>query len=79
MYHSSLNVFMMNNMPSGMKNRESNEQKVARWPNVSFSSSDMLVQNYVTHDGFHTKQQHFTLSSAPAQRVFLTLKSHKVV
>jgi len=33
MYHSSLNVFMMNNMPSGMK---SNEQKVARWPKRFF-------------------------------------------
>jgi len=43
----------------------------------SFSSSDRLIQ--LLHSGFHTKQEHFTLSSAPGQHFFTTLKSHKVL
>ena len=46
-------------------------QKVARWAK---SSSDGLFQNC---GGFHTLQQHLTLSSASAHCVFTTLRSHK--
>ena len=76
MYYPSLNVFMMNNMPGGMKKHcESNEpESHPRWPK-HFASSKL----WLFHDGFHTKQQHFTLSSAPAHWFFSTLKSHMVV
>jgi len=51
-------------------------QKVAKQPIYSFSSSDRLVQNCVTSSHFCTKQQHFTMSSAPAH---CFLKFHQVV
>ena len=70
MYHSSSSVFMMNNTPSGMKKYcESTEPESCQMAKMflSFSSLDGLVQNCVTLSRwFHTKQQHFTLSSAPA-------------
>ena len=43
---------------------------------TAIPSSEGLVQNCMTHDVFHTKQQHFTPSSAPAHHFFTTLKSH---
>jgi len=47
---------------------------------LSSSLSDELLRNKVTlDDGFLTKQQRFTLSSAPAHRFFATLKSHEAV
>ena len=57
-YHSSLSVFMTNNMPSGAKS-------IAKLPSQndflsSSSSSDKLVQiAWLFHDGFRIKQQHF--------------------
>ena len=43
---------------------------------LSSSSSDGLAQRRLNpHDGFRTKQQHFTPSSAPAHRFLATSKS----
>ena len=47
---------------------------------LSSSSLDTLIKNWwLFHDGFCTKQQHFTLSSVLAHRFFTTLKSHEEV
>jgi len=47
---------------------------------LSSSSLDTLIKNWwLFHDGFCTKQQHFTLSSVLAHRFFTTLKSHEAV
>ena len=74
--HSSSSVFVTNIILSGMQNHcKIPNQRVAIGQNVCLcsSSSDGLVQKWLFHDGFHTKQQHFTLRSAP-----VTLKSHEV-
>ena len=58
MYHSS-----------SKKYPKSIEPEIAKRPKsfLSSSSSDRLVQiEWLFHNGFYTKQQHFTLSSAPA-------------
>jgi len=62
---------MTYNTPSSMKkHRKSTEpesHQTAKMFFLSSSSSDGLAQNCVTLSRwFHTKQQHFTLSSAPA-------------
>jgi len=47
-------------------------QKVTRRPKCFFFF-------FFFHDGFRTKQQHFSLSSAPAHRIFPGLKSHGAI
>jgi len=84
-YHSSSSVLMMN-MPTGRKkHREVLNQKVTRWLNCFLSFFFYFRQasslcDYFTN-GLHTKlQQHFTLSTAPAHRLFTTFEvSHKAL
>jgi len=74
-YCSSSSVFMSNNMLSGtIKHRESTRtesRQTARmfsFPLLLLLRASSKLHDYVFHNGFHTKQQHFTLSSAPAHR-----------
>ena len=55
MYHSFSSVFMMNNTPTGAKKKhcESTES----------DNHQTLKCFSVTHNGFHTKKQHVTLTS----------------
>ena len=73
---SSLNVFMVNNTPS------ESAVKVARRPKC-FSFFFVFFFRWARsklHDSFTMvftqKQQHFTLSSAPAHRFFTSLMRH---
>jgi len=52
---------------------------IAKVPNQKVTRRASLKIAWLFHSGFCTKQQHFTLSSAPAHRFFTTLKPHRVV
>ena len=67
-YHSS-SVFMTNNMPSGVIKH----QKSTKPESLLFLQTGLLKSVWLFHNGFCTKQQHFTLSSAQ------TLKSYGAV
>jgi len=59
------------NTPSGAKMHRESTEPESRQTAKFLSSSDGLVQICVLfHDGFRTKQQHFSLSRAPAHRFF---------
>ena len=62
MYHSSSSVFMTTKI---LVVRKASQKYWSRKPpnNKILSSSDGLVQNCASHNDFHAKQQHFTLSS----------------
>jgi len=65
---------MTNNMPwSGAKKRRESIEAESRRTTKTFK----IV--WLFHDGFHTKRQHFTLSSAPTHYFFTTLKSPEVL
>ena len=75
---------MTNNTPSGAKkHRESTEPESHQTAKMFFfffffrRASSNLRESF--HDGFRTKQQHFSLSSAPAHRLFPGLKSHEAI
>jgi len=56
------------NTPGGAKKRRE-----------STESENRQTAKMFLHDGFRTKQQHFSLSCAPAHRFFLSLKSHEAI
>jgi len=73
---------MTNTTPTGTKkHRESTEPEIARRPKCFsfvfffFRWASSNLRDF--HDVFHTKQQHFSLSSAPAHRFFPGLKSYE--
>jgi len=68
---------MTNRTPSGMKeHRQTIKPEMAKM----LSSSDRLIEDYATVLGqFWTKQQHFTLSSAPAHRFLHFYHLHKAL
>jgi len=75
---------MTNNTPSGAKkHRESTEPESHQTAKTFFFL--LLLQTgwfkfaWLFHDGFRTKQQHFSLSSAPAHRFFPGLKSREAI
>jgi len=75
---------MMNNMPTNAKkHRKSTKPESHQTAKMFFffsSSSDGLVQNCVTLSQWIShKTAEFTLSSAPTDHFFTTLKSHKAV
>jgi len=52
--------------------RESTEPESRQIAKMFFFFRRASSKLAVFYDGFHTKQQHFTLSSAPAHRFFAT-------
>jgi len=75
----------MNNTPSGtIKHRESIGRQTAKkcfsfffFLFFFFRWASSNLRDF--HDGFHTKQQYFPLSSAPAHCFFIGLKSQEAV
>ena len=76
-----------NNTPSGAKKHRENTKSESRQMFSYFFLLLLLLLlqmgqfkfAWLLHDGFHTKQQHFPLNSAPANRFFTGLESHEVV
>ena len=69
MYHSPSDVFMTNKAHIGTKSiTKVPNQKIANGQNVFFfRQASSKVGLHL--DGFHMKQQHFTLSSGPAHQL----------
>jgi len=70
---------MTNNTPSVTKKHRESTKPESRQTAKTFFFFFFRWASSNLHDGFRTKQQHFSQSSAPAHHFFPGLKSHEAI